>query len=80
MPGIKSITKPDTIHSQPAGFWPVIYHHAVGWGVGALASLRFLRALRDRLEQHWLAVFLVFFIVSATVAVVHINSLSLASR
>jgi hypothetical protein len=64
--------------SGPPGFSPMLYHHAVGWGVGALAALGFLRALRDRLERHWLAVFLVFFIVSATLAVAHTTSLILS--
>jgi hypothetical protein len=35
----------------------VLYYCAIGWGVGALAALGFLWALRDRLERRWLAVF-----------------------
>jgi hypothetical protein len=61
----------------PPGFAPVMYHHAVGWGVGALAALGFLRALRDRLERHWLAVFHVFSLAGATLAIAHITSLVL---
>ena len=62
----------------PAGFGPLLYDHAVGWGVGALAALGFLQALRHRLERHWLGVFLIFFIVSATLAVAHTTSLVLS--
>ena len=35
----------------PGGFWPVLYHHEVGWGVGAMTVLGFLWALRHRLED-----------------------------
>jgi hypothetical protein len=58
----------------PVGFWPVYCHHAVGWGMGAMAALGFLWALRDRLEHRWLAVFLVFSLVSAILAVAHVTS------
>jgi hypothetical protein len=62
----------------PEGFWPVLYHHAVGWVMGAIIALGFLLALRGRLERRWLAVFLVFFLVSATLAAVHVASAILA--
>jgi hypothetical protein len=61
-----------------AGTWPAMYHHAAGWGVGAIIALGFLWAVHRRLVRHWLAVFLVFFIVSATLAAVHITSLVLS--
>jgi hypothetical protein len=60
------------------GTWPAMYHQAVGWGVGAMAALGFLWALRRRLQRPWLAVFLVSSLASAILAVGHIISLSLA--
>jgi hypothetical protein len=61
-----------------AGTWPAMYHHAAGWGVGAMIALGFLWALRRRLGPHWLAVSLVFSLISATLAAAHITSLVLA--
>ena len=58
----------------PGGFWPVLYHHAVGWGVGAMTALGFLWALRHRLERRWVAVFLVFSLASAALATAHVTS------
>lgn len=61
----------------PVGFTPALCHHAIGWDVGAAAALGFLWALRHRLGRQWLAVFLVFAIASATLAVGHITSVLL---
>ena len=58
----------------PPGFTPVTDHHAVGWSVGAMAALGFLGALRHRLERRWLAVFVVFAVVGAILAVAHVTS------
>jgi hypothetical protein len=60
------------------GTWPAMYHQAVGWTVGAIAVLGFLCALRRRLQRHWLAVFVVSALASATLAVGHVIALSLA--
>lgn len=62
----------------PEGFSPALHHHAVGWGVGAIIALGFLRALRRRLERRWVAVFLVFSIAGATLAAAHITCLILS--
>ena len=52
----------------------MLYHHEVGWGVGAMTVLGFLWALRHRLERRWVAVFLVFSLASAALAVAHVTS------
>jgi hypothetical protein len=61
-----------------ASAWPSMYHQAVGWGVGAIVALGFLRALRHRLERRWLAVFLAFSLASATLAVAYVTVLVLS--
>ena len=56
------------------GFCAGDYHQTIGWGVGAMTALGFLWALRHRLERRWFAVFVVFSLVSAILAVGHITS------
>jgi hypothetical protein len=55
-----------------------MYHHAAGWGAGAIVAVGFLWAARSRLERHWLGVFVVFAFASGFLAVMHISSLVLA--
>jgi hypothetical protein len=61
-----------------ASAWPSMYHQSAGWGMGVVAAFGFLLALRNRLERRWLAVFVVFFLTSATLAVAYVTALVLS--
>lgn len=62
----------------PQGFTPILHHHAVGWGMGAVVALGFLVAVRGHLEQHWVGVFLVVFLAAAALAIGHVTALVLS--
>jgi hypothetical protein len=59
---------------------PSMYHQAVGWGLGAIIALVAHLALRLRLDRRWRAVFLVFFLAGAILAVGHIIELTAGPR
>jgi hypothetical protein len=67
---------------QPGGAstGPTFYHQTVGWGVGALAALGFLRVVRRRLPRRWVAVFITFALVAAVLGAGHIVVLVFAPR
>jgi hypothetical protein len=67
---------------QPGGAStrPTFYHQMVGWSVGALAALGFLRAVRRRLPRRWVAVFFTFALVAAILGGGHIVVLVFAPR
>ena len=57
-----------------------VYQQAVGWGLGAVASLAFCWLLRRRVPRLWLAVFLGFFLMAAVLAGGHIFAIIQAHR
>lgn len=59
---------------------PSMVHQTVGWGLGVIIALVAHLALRHRLDRRWRAVFLVFFLAGATLAVGHIIELTLGPR
>lgn len=59
---------------------PSMYHQAVGWGLGTVIALVAHLAPRHRLERRWRAVFLVFFLAGAILAVGHIVELAVGPR
>jgi hypothetical protein len=82
VPGSPYPVTPYLAQFQPGGAstGPTFYHQTVGWGVGAVAALGFLRVVRRCLPRRWVAVFFAFALVAAVLGGGHIAVLAFAPR